>query len=113
MDNLHVSVTSQGAEALLSVLRLFGKKSAAGYRVDGRRLIFYWVAAQRDGYTNFPFKMPIEQVAAFAITWLDQVDYGREPDHDGDNGKGWKCYCEGWGQVASEHQAFAAVEPAW
>ncbi len=113
MDNLHVSVTSEGADALLATLRLFNQKAACGYRVEQKRIIFYWAAADRKDYHQFPFRMTIEQVAQFALTWLSQADYGKEPDHDGDNGKGWKCYCEGWGHVASEYQAFAAVEPAW
>jgi hypothetical protein len=26
--------------------------------------------------------------------WLEEVDYGEEPDHDGANGKGWRVYCD-------------------
>lgn len=44
---------------------------------------------------------------------IAHADYGRQPDHDGDNEKGWRLYNETWGMVGGDHSAFAAVEPAW
>ena len=57
--------------------------------------------------------MTLEQAADFAVGWLEHADYGREPDHGGDNGKGWRLYCEDWGHVDHDHYAFAAVQPVW
>jgi len=61
----------------------------------------------------FPFVMDAVGAADFARRWLSQVDYGREPDHDGDNAKGWKLYNEEWGRVDSDSSAVIAVAPVW
>lgn len=78
-----------------------------------RRLIFYWTKTDRPDFVAFPFTLDAEGAADFASRWLAEEDYGRQPDHDGDNGKGWRLYCEGWGHVDSEYQAFVAVSPRW
>lgn len=45
--------------------------------------------------------------------WLDETDYGPEPDTDGHNGKGYRIFCEGCGYVCGMWQAFVGIEPAW
>ena len=57
--------------------------------------------------------MTLELAADFAAGWLGHANYGNAPDHDGDNGKGWRLYCEGCGYVDNDHYAFAAVQPVW
>ncbi len=119
MDNFHFDMTSLGAEKLKTALGLFdppGRK-VVGYSVGDattlgrKRLVLYWndsLAA-----TKLPFPMTLEQAAAFAVGWLEHADYGREPDHEGSNSKGFRIYCEGWCMVGSDFAAFAAIEPAW
>lgn len=116
MDNFHIDITSRGIDPLKSALSLCGHKKVSGYRVEetkGKpRMIFYW--ASSPNAAPFPFEMPIDQAAQFAQAWLDGgAEYGREPDHDGHNEKGFRLYCEDWGHVAGEWQAFVAIEPAW
>jgi hypothetical protein len=113
VDNLRVDVTSEGRELLALVLALFGRRHAEGYKLDGKRFVLYWSLTSTAAVTPFPFKMTIPQLADFVLGWLSEADYGPEPDHDGDNGKGWRCYNEGWGHIGGEWQAFAAVEPVW
>ena len=100
------------------------------------RMILYWVKPDRlpDGedFVAFPFKVSRQRRKAFSkhglpraadaddrlpwlvdliIAWLQEADFGKEPDHDGDNGKGWRVYVEDWGH--SRHQSMCAIEPAW
>ena len=113
MNNFHFDMTSKGAVTLKKALALFnppGNKVEA-YKVDGKRLVLYWLKSE--DATPLPYPMTLDQAADFAAGWLEHADYGHEPDHDGDNGKGWRLYCESWGQVGSNHRAFAAVEPVW
>jgi len=123
MDNFHFDMTSQGAEKLKVALGLFdppGRK-VVGYSVGEvdygggkglkRRLVLYWNDSAQA--TKLPFPMTMEQAADFAAGWLEHADYGREPNHEGSNSKGWRLYCESWRMVGSDWCAFAAVEPAW
>lgn len=143
MDNFHIDVTSEGKAALATALSLaFGRyRSTVGYAIreaepgarhdppEGfkyphlmewnrkpkpRRLVFYWSDSEkREDFVPLPFKLDAAGAADFAERWLAELDYGKQPDHDGDNGKGWRCYCEGWGHVDGQWSAFVAIAPAW
>lgn len=117
MDNFHLDLTSKGQNTLRQAMQLFNNRASkvAGYRVCPERgMILYWCASRNgDDVTMLPFKMTLEQAADFAYQWLQEADYGTEPDHDGDNEKGFRLYCEGWGHVNNDYSAFAAVKPAW
>src|ERR1700761_4976024 len=63
-----------------------------------KRLVFMWTGGISDAVA-LPFKLDAAGAADFARRWLAETDYGEQPDHDGDNGKGWKLYNEGWGHV--------------
>src|SRR5690349_24893058 len=43
--------------------------------------------------------------------WLAEADYGPQPDHDGDNSKGWRIYNEAWGHVDNLWGAIVAIQP--
>lgn len=60
-----------------------------------------------------PFRLDAKGAADFARRWLAEADYGREPDHDGDNKRGWRAYNEGWGHVDEDHYSIIAVAPSW
>lgn len=78
------------------------------------RMVFYW--SEFDTVMDrvaLPFKLDASGTADFASRWLGEVAYPDEPDHDGDNVKGWRAYCEGWGHVDDEHSAFLAIAPRW
>lgn len=112
MDNFQVDVTSLGKEKLVTVFSLFNH-SAIGYRVDNDKgLILYCYESKK--MIPLPFKMNMCQAAGFAFGWLEGAAvYGQEPDHDGDNKHGWRVYCEDWGHVGHEHEAFVAIQPVW
>lgn len=78
------------------------------------RLILFW--SDQNVHTpinRFPAVMGADELEIVIRAWLNERNYGSQPDHDGDNDKGWRIYNEGWGHVNSEYQAFAAVEPVW
>lgn len=134
MDNFRFDMTCEGSALLVAAFELVFKgarnSGASHYSIREpqektefrsarpRRMVFYGYGStppweRRDYHVALPFKMNAGQAAQFALGWLAEVDYGREPDHDGDNGKGWRLYNEGWGQVDDDHGAIIAVAPAW
>lgn len=77
------------------------------------RLIFFWHDPQKEGAQKLPFKMSVEDAIPFAWSWLQKQDYQREPDHDGDNGKGFAVYNEAWGHVGNSYYGICAISPQW
>lgn len=80
-----------------------------------RRIVFFWHAPEQSqpDVVALPFSLDAAGAAEFAMRWLAEAPYGREPDHDGDNGRGWRAYVEGWGHVDGSHYAVIAVSPSW
>ena len=142
MDNLHISVTSEGLPALRLVFQLLEegrKRHFVGYRIDhyakrlraggefderegpkeGRRptIFIYWMKPNSvvglGGFVSFPFEADLDFVTGFVDLWLKGIDYGREPDHDGDNSRGFYAFNEAWGHVNGEDECCLAVQPAW
>jgi hypothetical protein len=65
------------------------------------------------GAQPLPYPMDVEAVIAFVAGWLRTAHYGVQPDHDGDNGMGWRIYNEAWGRVWGAHSGVIAVQTAW
>lgn len=87
---------------------------AWGYKSTKDKLVFAW--NKNAGDTFVPFVTPIgwEEAETIVKNWCKEVaDYGTEPDHDGDNGRSWRIYCEAWGYIDHNHYTFMAVEPYW
>jgi hypothetical protein len=120
MDNMAFDITAEGTDALTQALALaFGEyRQANGWCVDydgednGPRLV---LASQVDErFTQFLTAQDAEHAVGVVTAWLEEVDYGEEPDHDGSNGKGWRVYCDQWGHVGEyRDRAFVAIEPRW
>jgi hypothetical protein len=74
------------------------------------RLILMW-----GGDAGMPLLMPAgpEVIAPTIREWLGSQDYKNEPDHDGDNSKGWRIYNGPWGHIDDHRYAICAIEPAW
>jgi hypothetical protein len=112
MDNFSFDMTSEGDATLRKAFLLFpSARKAVGFRIDGKRFVLYWADSPK--MSKLPYPMSPEPAVELLVGWLAQVDYGRQPDHDGDNGKGWRLFTEKWGHVDGEWQAYAAVEPVW
>lgn len=118
-DNFHIDVRYEGLDPLKAALRIaFAQWSngAKSYRIDpSKGLIFYWATeAANETAIEVPFKMDADAAADFASRWLkDTASYAPEPDHDGDNGKGWRVYTDSWGAVSGEDFSICAVQPCW
>lgn len=116
MDNFHIDITSEGP--LIKAMEIaFGKyRTAEAYAIDpGKGLVFLWAKKDTLGAVrvDLPFKMDAAGAADFDTRWLAEADYGRQPDHDGDNEKGWRLYNEGWGRINGYDYSIVAVKPAW
>lgn len=94
-----VAVENQGAEGIWGASQ--GKS----------RLILFWAGSNT--MTKVPSPMNVGAIVPFIKSWLEAQDYGKQPNHDGDNGKGWRVYNESWGHVAGIWEAFVAIEPVW
>lgn len=64
--------------------------------------------------TAFPYAMNKDQATAFAWGWIEaNKPKGGQPDHDGDNDKGWHIFVDGWGHADSRWQGFCSIEIIW
>lgn len=120
MDNFRINITAIGDQTLQAAMRMVFDHNAPGkraeaYTVDSEHgMIFLW--HMHSSHTNavaLPFKMDADGAADFARRWLLDLDYGKQPDHDGDNERGWRLYTETWGKVASLDYSICAVQPMW
>lgn len=133
-DNFKVQVISEGPDRLRMAMSImfFDKyknprypKRATHYSIDPQAgLVFYDYQfplkeperAQTKIPTDLirlPFTLDAAGAADFALRWLAECEYPREPDHDGDNGKGWEVYNNQWSRVTDDWHSFVGVRPAW
>lgn len=122
MDNFRIDVNAAGDILLRDVMRIvFTRHSHATHYMlwPGKGLVFFWTeprAAEQVGAPEpigFPFKMDADGAAEFARRWLADTEYPKQPDHDGDNSKGWRVYNEAWGHIGNYWSAIIAVQPTW
>lgn len=121
-DNRIFNVNGRGDEQLLAALNLaFSQEgsSAKAWKSSKRHgLILLWHNGT-DG-TPFPSAMTAEECLPFIKAWLksedakgvEMIGWDANADHDGDNGMGWRVYCEDWGHVDNSSSAICAVKPA-
>lgn len=130
-DNFHFDLTGVPLDLCMQVATSQHNRGAIGYRIQTEpstdyrarewkpatpagRMVLYWAEPESGVQINlFPAKLAADDLVPLIKAWLSEQDYGRQPDHDGSNGKGWRVYNEGWTHVNGEWQAFAAIEPAW
>lgn len=78
---------------------------------DNVALVFY--RTQATGVNTFPCPIGLKEVQPIIEQWLEQAEYGEEPDTDGHCTKGHRVFCENWGHVDGQWEALFAVEPVW
>ena len=109
-----LKVNGRSVERLQAVMSLSDGFPAKGYAIDKERNRIVLFQYDDDRSVAFPAPLGPDQCAKLVSAWLDDANYPNEPDHDGDNAKGWFCHTEGWGHVEPfGHAAFLAVEPHW
>lgn len=127
MDNFAVHVTARDPETFRSAFRLafqHDKRVAICYAIkplaqvnwmfkcDVPAMVLYW--ADCDGSLLLPYKMDVEAAMKFVEGWLATVEYPEQPDHDGDNEKGFILSTgDFWGHVEGHWQSILAVQPCW
>ncbi len=118
MDNFHIDITSVGDTALRYALgALLATKYArmetiVGWKDDPEKgLILY--KHKSDAMTPFLAALDLDALVPIISTWLAQQDYGREPDHDGSNSKGFRLYNEVWGRIGDDWASIGAIKPEW
>lgn len=124
MDNFHIDIVCKGKDVLAKALDI----AFAGKGYSTARVTHYAITPEKGlilmdcrygkpsnpAAVALPFTLDPQGAADFAHRWLQETaDYGREPDHDGDNSKGWRVYTEGWGMIGSDYHAFVAIKPEW
>src|SRR5512142_460112 len=92
-------VIDEDKEFAAAVLRLLGGPALCTHHYTqtvedpkGRpTLVLYHSAAS--GAQALPFPLDLDGAVSFVWGWLTtSVDYGREPDHDGDNSRGFRVF---------------------
>ncbi len=117
MDNFEISIQSTGkADFALAMQIAFGQhKTAVGFRVtEEKGLILYWSKSEKKDFSLFPYSMNHSQATEYCWGWVEATKpKGGQPDHDGDNDKGFIVYNESWGHVDGDWQAFVAIGVIW
>lgn len=137
MDNFSIDVTAEGHESLLKAMEIAFAHNAPIKRVESYHvtklvsdeynglpkdvngktaLVMRWSRTEKfseTGPVNLPFKLDVKGTADFAQRWLEEQEFGREPDHDGHNKKGWRVITGNWGFVCGDREAVCAIIPWW
>lgn len=114
MDNRQITVKAEGKESfdLAMKLAFTTYKEAVGFMVKDNTLVFYW--CDYEAATKLPFKMKFQDAINFAWAWLESTPVStKQPDHDGDNEKGFMVYNDSWGHVFNAYQAIIGITPIW
>lgn len=74
-------------------------------------LVLYW--HESSNQLKLPFPLDADGAVSFIHSWLKNADYGGEPDHDGDNGRGFYMFTDYWGHVCGNHYAIVGIMPEW
>jgi len=136
VDNLTLDILAVGAESLRDALAIAFRHNAAGdhathwavldlpfkgveYCGDAnptrKTLVLFWSEPNDKRIQDYPFPAQAtkEDAIVFVQSWLHGLCWPEEPDHDGDNEKGFRMFVEDWGHVVENGYAICAIQPAW
>lgn len=133
MNNFSIDVTAETDETLEAVLEIAFRHNGplAEYWLEmevspqaewlgtgGTRkalVLCAWEEKAKPGIAvnRFPIRLDAKGAAPIVARWLDAADRGHRPDHDGDNGKGFRVFCNFWGHFEGYHSAIVGIVPAW
>lgn len=76
-------------------------------------LILHWHGDDKES-KELPYPLRVDEAINFVSGWLENAgNPGKEPDHDGDNGAGWRVFTEYWGNVGDASYSILAIQAAW
>lgn len=128
-NNFHIDVHCRGEEQLRLSLDIAlgeapGRKAKAfikkkmktnsiayGKNEELETLILLW--NEEEGSTPFPSKLGLDQTIAVVTGFLDEVEPGNQPDHDGNNSIGFRVFNEDWGHVGGSPYGIVGIQPCW
>lgn len=113
-DNYRFDIQSEGRQHFDIAMQLafcHHDKAIAYEITEGHGLVFFWLSDGKATPTPYPFN--VQAASDFAWHWLQTAPIGKQPDHDGDNGAGFRVWNEAWTHVDGKWQAFVAIKPVW
>lgn len=109
-----LDVNGHSLERLEKVFDLARGFPAEGFRTEGNnKFILYSYISDSSKATKFPTRLDAKTSANIVMQWLNGALYDKEPDHDGDNTRGWRCSTAQWGRIDGEWGSFLLIEPHW
>jgi len=115
-DNLAVNIIASGDDKLLIALALVFRKAEYYSILNKNELILYWSKPEdSQKASKLPFKLnTIDSMFKFVSGWLENVEYPKEPSHDGSNYEGWHVSTGNfWGHVNESHYSICSIKPEW
>lgn len=112
MDNRTFDLYLEGRKDFELAMKIACNHKAIGYEIKEQTLILYWVKHEK--MIPLLYEMEVDEVIGFVWGWLERTSpKEKQPDHDGDNEKGFRVYNEDWGHVDNKWEAFVAITPIW
>ena len=119
MDNRQIDIRSEGEADFKLAMQIATNKynglKTVGYSIEleGSTMVLYW-SNKHEKMIQLPYEMDAKEITDFVWGWLQKTKpIGPAPDHDGDNGHGFRVYNEAWGHVMHRWEAFIAITPIW
>jgi hypothetical protein len=130
-SNFHVTVRSLGTEHLKRALSFFfdAYQTAVGFSVKdttipsyghedqpAKALVLHWAFPDHNQIlvSKFPAPLDLDAVVPMVESWLAQNPYGKRPDQDGDNLRGFAVFNDtDWNKTYGESTAICAIAPHW
>ena len=112
-SNPIIRVNGISLERMISAMNLVDGFPCHGYTVNDNKLVLFRYGNGED-IIKFPTPLSVDATANMTFEWVRSTAYPREPDHDGDNEKGWLIWNDSWGQIEGfGYSSFLAIAPMW
>ena len=114
-------------EALDLAIRQSGYKPTSWSIHHTKGFVLHWAPLDNtfsnSNYTPFPSHLSSKSIGNIIWEWMHEEtqikihldsEWDVDTDHDGDNGDGWRIYCEDWGNIDEcGDYAFIAILPVY
>lgn len=127
-DNRLFNVSGKSKEMLRDTIRLAFKQCGDKCKAltwietpeNGLILSEYDISSNEKAY-KFVTELTADTTVEIVWEWLEKadlskfilIDWESDCDHDGHNGKGWRCYVGDWGITGGLDGAICAIKPIY